>query len=138
MPSSEFRWGAGVGEGLPVGEAPRRWYSVRSPCQAATHTAGMVPYDSECRTQRTQRVLVGGRWVARGDVEEEAFDDVGDAMGRRGDARPGAWRTNEVSNAAGKDAWKSREWTRVAGTGDAAGALDVDEEVVQDTLLKRD
>jgi hypothetical protein len=73
-----------------------------------------------------------------GDVEEEAFDDVGDAMGRRGDARPGAWRTNEVSNAAGKDAWKSREWTRVAGTGDAAGALDVDEEEVQDMLLKRD
>jgi len=74
-----------------------------------------------------------------GDVEEEAFDDgMDDARDRRGDARPGAWKTNEVSNAAGKDAWKSREWTRVAGTGDASGALDVDEEEVKDMLIRRD
>ena len=73
------------------------------------------------------------------DVDEDFGDEYDDERSLRGDARPGEWKDRTPAPpAGGAESWKSKEWSRVAGSGDAEGALDVNEEEVLDMLLRRD
>ena len=73
------------------------------------------------------------------DVDEDFGDEYDDERSLRGDARPGEWKERtQAPPAGGAESWKAKEWSRVAGSGDAEGALDVNEEEVLDMLLRRD